>query len=615
MKAFINRSGKIFAVLTVFIVFAMAVIFLSSDISLAASKSKKDSTSKELVLTYDGVSHTYTDVKGDIIFNRKTTALGTLPIVKLDGVLYGPAKELLSDIFGFEYSVDETTGIHTATYPDMDITVTMKAGESTYTVLKAGETTTVTVSKPLRMIANGDSEAILAIPVTKLFKALGYTCSWSKANALYTVTRTEFFDWSIENTDTNVEVNHITRATGTYESSGSMGYIDIRMKGDRQASFDAITVDRTDKLITATIPSSVYLPASNTFNKFGEIVNDFSVTAADSGVVLTFNCFETTEFAYTTSGHEFHIRLMWDYGTETGKETNYSLTIKKPNAVFGLDRVTHQELYDSVKYTKAFKIIIKGDYVSFYKKHPVVINNNKVKKITISLSSAGNTVIKVTTSSLRGYRIEQYENNYVVTLGAPKKIYKNILVMDAGHGDFDNGASHYGYHEKNLNLKMAYTLLKPYFNKPQSDVHIYWTRMNDSFVTLDNRAKFAKKVSADIFISLHMNSASNKSANGTEVYYSTNNNKAKFSGIKSSLMAKMMKNNLVNSMKTVDRGVKSAGFYVIKNNSVPAILIELGFLSGSKDHKMITNTNKQKLASKTIAQVIENIFKVYPTSR
>ena len=244
-----------------------------------------------------------------------------------------------------------------------------------------------------------------------------------------------------------------------------------------------------------------------------------------------------------------------------------------------------------------------------------MINNNKVKKITISLSSAGNTVIKVTTSSLRGYRIEQYENNYVVTLGAPKKIYKNILVMDAGHGDFDNGASHYGYHEKNLNLKMAYTLLKPYFNKPQSDVHIYWTRMNDSFVTLDNRAKFAKKVSADIFISLHMNSASNKSANGTEVYYSTNNNKAKFSGIKSSLMAKMMKNNLVNSMKTVDRGVKSAGFYVIKNNSVPAILIELGFLSGSKDHKMITNTNKQKLASKTIAQVIENIFKVYPTSR
>ena len=80
-------------------------------------------------------------------------------------------------------------------------------------------------------------------------------------------------------------------------------------------------------------------------------------------------------------------------------------------------------------------------------------------------------------------------------------------------------------------------------------------------------------------------------------------------------MAKMMKNNLVNSMKTVDRGVKSAGFYVIKNNSVPAILIELGFLSGSKDHKIITNTNKQKLASKTIAQVIENIFKVYPTSR
>ena len=261
------------------------------------------------------------------------------------------------------------------------------------------------------------------------------------------------------------------------------------------------------------------------------------------------------------------------------------------------------------------EIVVKGDHTKFYNEHPPVINNDSIKKIKISKSSSGNTVIKITTKKLLGYKIERVGDQYLVKLDTPKKVFKNILIFDCGHGDFDNGTTNYGMHEKNLNLNMGYTLLKKYFAAANPEVKVYWTRMNDSFVTLDDRSKFAKKVGADAFISLHMNAAPNKKANGTEVYYSTNNNKSSFSGIKSSKMASMMDSALVKALKTDDRGVKSAGFYVIKRNTVPAILVELCFLSGDKDHKRVNTSSFKNTASKTIASVIKKMFKQYPTKR
>lgn len=83
-----------------------------------------------------------------------------------------------------------------------------------------------------------------------------------------------------------------------------------------------------------------------------------------------------------------------------------------------------------------------------------------------------------------------------------------------------------------------------------------------------------------------MNSANSSSANGTEVYYSKANNSSSFSGITSKLFAKKMQSTLVNALGTKNRGVKQAGFVVIKNNSVPSILIELGFITGSSDKRI-----------------------------
>lgn len=81
-----------------------------------------------------------------------------------------------------------------------------------------------------------------------------------------------------------------------------------------------------------------------------------------------------------------------------------------------------------------------------------------------------------------------------------------------------------------------------------------------------------------------MNSATSKSANGTEVYYSVSNNKTSFSGITSKSMANLFRKQLLADLKTTNRGTKTAAYYVLKHNTVPAILIELGFISGNSDY-------------------------------
>lgn len=157
--------------------------------------------------------------------------------------------------------------------------------------------------------------------------------------------------------------------------------------------------------------------------------------------------------------------------------------------------------------------------------------------------------------------------------------------------------------------------MKQYTSQNAPDIKVYWTRTTDTYVTLAKRAAFAKGKAADAFISLHMNSASKSSANGTEVYYSVSNNSKSFGGITSKKMANLFKTKLVGDLKTKSRGVKTAGYYVLKHNTVPSILIELGFISGSSDYGRLTDSSFQKKAAKSIYEGIQSMFNTYKTGR
>ena len=209
-----------------------------------------------------------------------------------------------------------------------------------------------------------------------------------------------------------------------------------------------------------------------------------------------------------------------------------------------------------------------------------------------------------------------------------------VVVIDAGHGGKDAGAIGYTLklQEKSVNLKTALKLGALLEKEP--GVKVIYTRKKDVFIPLDDRAQIANKAKADLFISIHANAAENRSARGTETYTlgSSSANldvamrensvilyesdyKTKYKGFDNSsesyimfdfIQSKYIEQSLgfassiekqFQNINRSSRGVKQAGFWVLKQTSMPAVLIELGYLSNKEEEAFLSkDTNIEKLA-------------------
>lgn len=173
------------------------------------------------------------------------------------------------------------------------------------------------------------------------------------------------------------------------------------------------------------------------------------------------------------------------------------------------------------------------------------------------------------------------------------------IVIDAGHGDQDPGASANGLREKDVVLDVS---LKVRDKLKLLGADVIMTRSNDQFVSLRDRVVFAKTNYADSFVSIHGNAATNKSAQGSEVFYDTSEND---NGIESGKLAKEIQAQLVTMASMKDRGAKNYPFYVIKNNDIPSVLVELGFLTNNSDAEKMKNTD---LFSDAVVKGILNYY-------
>jgi N-acetylmuramoyl-L-alanine amidase len=563
-----------------------------------------------LSLEYDGNAISYHDIQGTIYYNHSNYKLNTLPVMKLEKKYYIPAQELIESILGLDYMYSSDSGKITIENKDCNISITGYVNSNEITV----NGNTVTMGAAIRLIHDQTkNQDIVCVPAAKILKQLGYTCKWDSKEYRYIIQSNLFFEWektltSEQTADTSV--NYLYKASCSYSGTDENGSVKMQLTGSSANLMNSLTVKRENAVITVTIPSSQYLPDKNSFSNFGEIVDKVEVTTADNIVTFSFTCKETCDYSYTVQDGILNLNILYTYSSKSTDISDYSLLISKPDGVTEAS-LSNVDMYPG---SKAFKIMIKGNYVEYFKKNPVVINNNTVKSVTVSKNNS-KTVIKVKTSKLQGYKIYVKNSKIVVKIANPNKIYKSIVVLDSGHGGYDSGATNKGTKEKDLNYKIMYTLMKPYFSDNAPDIKVYWTRTSDTYITLANRAAFAKKVNADVFISLHMNSASNASANGTEVYYSVSNNSKSFHGITSKAMANLFKNQLIGDLGTKNRGTKTAGYYVLKYNTVPSILMELGFISGSTDYSKLTSSAFQKKAAKSIYTGIVSLFNKYPTGR
>lgn len=162
------------------------------------------------------------------------------------------------------------------------------------------------------------------------------------------------------------------------------------------------------------------------------------------------------------------------------------------------------------------------------------------------------------------------------------------IFIDAGHNDskWNIGAAGNGLREQDI----TYDISKILANKLQeAGIQVKLSRENktdilgtDNSTSLSARAKMANAWDADLFISIHCNSASSASASGTEVFtYSTSS--------KSYALAQKICQGICNKLKTKNRGTKTANFAVLRQTSMPAILIETAFISNALDASLLKN--------------------------
>lgn len=175
-----------------------------------------------------------------------------------------------------------------------------------------------------------------------------------------------------------------------------------------------------------------------------------------------------------------------------------------------------------------------------------------------------------------------------------------ILVIDAGHGGRDLGASGRQSHEKDLTLQTAKRFHK-LVRKKCKNVEVILTRIGDEYVSLDDRAGMANFFNADLFMSIHANSARGW-AEGTETFIHPSAR-----GSRSEHLATLIQEQYANEAGRRNRGVKTANFAVLRKTKMPSILTEIGFISNKEEEKYI----KSKKGQKELAKCLYNAFSQY----
>lgn len=221
---------------------------------------------------------------------------------------------------------------------------------------------------------------------------------------------------------------------------------------------------------------------------------------------------------------------------------------------------------------------------------------------------------------------------------------KKIIVLDPGHGGQDPGAIGVsGVYEKNITLAMARELKK--ILEKDGDYKVYLTRNRDVFIPLRERVKIARRYKADLFLSIHADSALNKNAKGLSVYtlsetasdkeaaaLAERENKADvIAGLnfaehskevsdilinlaqretmnRSSEFANFMVQEMRKSVKLLDNTHRFAGFAVLKAPDVPAVLLEMGYLSNRTEEKLLRQESYRRKLAKSASAAIDRYF-------
>ncbi|WP_330204046.1 N-acetylmuramoyl-L-alanine amidase [Cyanobacterium sp. Dongsha4] len=243
-------------------------------------------------------------------------------------------------------------------------------------------------------------------------------------------------------------------------------------------------------------------------------------------------------------------------------------------------------------------------YVSRSSSTPVTLNrptsssNNSQAVTNIPVTPAPNSISPFDYTPRDNSRPVLPVTNSAPLPNRPVTNGRVVVMIDPGHGGKDPGAIGIGgIQEKHIVLSISQQLARIL---EQQGIQVRMTRDSDYFVSLQGRTEMANRINADLFVSIHANSAgANKpQVSGYETYY-FQNGKA---------LADTIHRNVLRRVDVNDRKVRQARFYVLRTSNMPAVLVETGFVTGREDAAKLTNPAFQRQIAEAIAAgIIEYI--------
>lgn len=270
-----------------------------------------------------------------------------------------------------------------------------------------------------------------------------------------------------------------------------------------------------------------------------------------------------------------------DFGIIEERILNYKPKVVNEKIEFKVDNYEKNDIKFLVE--KDGEFLLERDFSSDGS-YSFVPEKEGIYKLNIIISKGKNR-----DKTLRSHLNFKVKNNYIV-------------VLDAGHGGEELGAkSPNGFLEKNINLSICNHINN--FFKNIDKVDIKNTRVNDIKIDLSDRVKLCSFLGGDAFVSIHQNAFDNEKVNGIESYYYFKENYSKE-------LSEVIHKNLIQETNAFDRGIKNSNFVVLRENIVPCVLIECGFITNNDEFNKLLDDKYQKSISLAIFKGINLFFNI-----
>ena len=224
-----------------------------------------------------------------------------------------------------------------------------------------------------------------------------------------------------------------------------------------------------------------------------------------------------------------------------------------------------------------------------------------ISKISYSVKNEKG-VLKVQLSKPCEHDYKIKDGHLYIDLEDVHDVYDKIVVIDAGHGGNDPGAVRKDIYEDTINLQIVKKIKALFDKEDEKKVKVFYTRIEDKFVELEDRVKLANNLQADVFVSIHNNSQGEdefNEYNGTMVLYSDRNTK------KSKTLAQLCLDSVVSEAGSKSQGlVKGDYVYIVRASKVPVALIEVGFMTNEQELANLASSSYQKKVAQGVYDAI-----------